>query len=76
MFVISLMVLWCGENVGLSDNGDFRRVLLMNNIEYEDDTDRYYLFKEDYKMHLENDEGLGNASKSAWATNEEEEIYK
>lgn len=73
---VSLMVLYCGENVGLSDNGDFRRVLLMNNIEYKDDTDRYYLFKEDYKMHLKAEDSLGDAIASAWATNENEEIYK
>lgn len=76
VFVISIMVLYCGENVGLSDNGDFRRVLLMNNIEYKDDTDHYYLFKEDYKMLLEEDGNLGEAVTSAWSTNREEEIYK
>lgn len=74
--IISLMVLYCGENVGLSDNGDFRRVLLMNNIEYKDDADKYYLFKEDYTMHLKNEDSLGDAISSAWATNENEEIYK
>lgn len=76
VFAVSLLVLYCGENVGLSDNGDFRRVLLMNNIEYKDDTDKYYLFKEDYKMNLKSEENLGDAISSAWATNENEEIYK
>ena len=53
VFVLSFCVLYLGDNVGLSDNGDFRRVLLTNNLEYEDDTDYYYLFKQDYKMEVE-----------------------
>lgn len=64
-----------GENVGLSDNGDFRRVLLMNNIEYKDSTNHYYLFKQDYKMILDNESNFTEALASAWQTNKDEEIY-
>ncbi len=64
-----------GDNAGVSDNGDFRRVLLTNNIEYADDTDHYYLFKEHYVMKLKNDSNLFTAMHSAWQTNSEEEIY-
>ena len=32
VFLVCLAVLYGGENVGLSDNGDFRRVLLTNKI--------------------------------------------
>ena len=76
VFIISVCVLYLGDNVGLSDNGDFRRVLLMNNIEYKDSENHYYLFKEDYKMDLENTDTFFSTVKSAWQTNKEEEIYK
>lgn len=76
VFIISFCVLYLGENVGLSDNGDFRRVLLTNNIEYKDSENHYYLFKQDYKMKLENSDNYFAALKSAWQTNNEEEIYK
>ncbi len=76
VFIVSLCVLYLGDNVGLSDNGDFRRVLLMNNIEYKDSTNHYYLFKQDYKMILEDESDFKNAIVSAWQTNKNEEIYK
>lgn len=74
VFVLSFTVLYFGDNAGLSDNGDFRRVLLANNIEYADDTNYYYLFKQDYKMVVEGD---GFWDKLAYLTenNTEEEIY-
>lgn len=75
VFIISLAVLYAGENVGLSDNGDFRRVLLTNNIEYADEIDHYYLFKQDYVMKLNNADTLPGAMYEAWQINEEEEIY-
>lgn len=74
VFVLSFSVLYLGDNTGLSDNGDFRRVLLVNNMEYEDDTDHYYLFKQDYKMKIEGDtffEKIAFLCKS----NENQEIY-
>lgn len=74
VFVLSFSVLYLGDNTGLSDNGDFRRVLLANNMEYEDDTDHYYLFKQDYKMKIEGDtffEKIAFLCKS----NENQEIY-
>lgn len=74
VFVISCMVLYFGDNVGLSDNGDFRRVLITNNISYEDETNHYYLFKEHYVMELD-DKGLISAAVSAWKTNHAEDIY-
>lgn len=76
VFVVSLCVLYLGENVGLSDNGDFRRVLLTNNIEYKDSDNHYYLFKQDYRMKLSDNESFAGAVVSAWQTNNEEEIYK
>lgn len=75
VFLVSLSVLYAGENVGLSDNGDFRRVLLTNNIEYADETDHYYLFKQDYVMKLADADSLPSAMAEAWKTNMEEEIY-
>lgn len=74
VFVLSFVVLYFGDNVGLSDNGDFRRVLLANNIEYADDTDYYYLFKQDYKMEVEGDTFFEKAS-NLTKCNSEEEIY-
>ena len=32
VFILSFSVLYMGDNIGLSDNGDFRRVLLVNNM--------------------------------------------
>ncbi len=75
VFIVSFSVLYMGDNVGVSDNGDFRRVLLTNNIEYADDTDYYYLFKQHYIMKLENDSNIFTAMHSAWQTNKDEEIY-
>ena len=76
VFIVCICVLYAGDNVGLSDNGDFRRVLLTNNIEYKDDTDCNYLFKEDYRMILDNDKSFFGAIGSSWKMNKEEEIYK
>lgn len=75
VFIVGFSVLYGGENVGLSDNGDFRRVLLTNNIEYADDTDHYYLFKQDYVMNLNNADNVFTAMYEAWQKNDEEEIY-
>lgn len=75
VFITSISVLYLGENVGLSDNGDFRRVLVTNNISYKDDTDYHYLFKENYIMELD-DDNIFTAVLSAWKTNTEEDIYK
>lgn len=72
--VLSFMVLYMGENVGLSDNGDFRRVLLANNLEYEDDSDYYYLFKQDYKMTVEGNNPVTKAF-SVIKTNKDWDIY-
>ncbi len=75
VFIVSLSVLYYGDNVGLSDNGDFRRVLLTNNISYKDDTDHYYLFKQDYVMDLSGADNVFEAVYEAWQTNTEEDIY-
>lgn len=67
-------LLYLGENVGLSDNGDFRRVLLVNNLEYVDDTNHYYLFKQDYKMIVEG-ETFKEKAQSVYRIDAENEIY-
>lgn len=74
VFALCFCVLYMGENVGLSDNGDFRRVLLVNNLEYKDDTDYYYLFNQDYVMNIEG-ETFGEMLASTWKTDEENDIY-
>lgn len=74
VFVLSFCVLYAGNNIGLSDNGDFRRVLLVNNLEYENEDNYYYLFKQDYKMKIEGDtfrEKIAFLCES----NNEEDIY-
>lgn len=74
VFVLSFSVLYLGNNIGLSDNGDFRRVLLVNNMEYANEDNYYYLFKQDYKMKVEGDtfrEKIAYLCES----NNEEEIY-
>lgn len=72
---LCLLVLYAGQNIGLSDNGDFRRVLLSSNITYENETDHYYLFKENYKMKVSGNSFLDKAV-SVTKTNTEKEIYK
>lgn len=74
VFVLCFVVLYGGDNVGLSDNGDFRRVLLTNNLEYKNETDYYYLFKQDYVMKIKGDT-FGEQVKSAWSTNDQSDIY-
>lgn len=74
VFVLCFAELYAGDNVGLSDNGDFRRVLLVNNLEYENEDNYYYLFKQDYKMHIEGDT-FPQKILSAWKTNAENDIY-
>lgn len=74
VFILSFTVLYYGDNVGLSDNGDFRRVLLANNLEYADDTDYYYLFKQDYKMEVEGN-NVFTKSLSVLQTDKEWDIY-
>lgn len=74
VFVLSFSVLYFGNNIGLSDNGDFRRVLLVNNLEYANEDDYYYLFKQDYKMKVEGD-GFWEKVSYLCETNDEEEIY-
>ena len=75
VFFVSLAVLYLGDNVGLSDNGDFRRVLITNNISYADDTDFHYLFKEEYHMDRLDERNVFTAAWTAWQINTEEEIY-
>ena len=74
VFVLSLSVLYGGKNIGLSDNGDFRRVLLVNNLEYENEDDYYYLFKQDYKMKVEGD-SFGEKIAYLCKNNDDAEIY-
>ncbi len=74
VFVLVFCVLYLGKNIGLSDNGDFRRVLLVNNLEYENDDNYYYLFKRDYKMKIEGDT-FGEKMAYLCRNNDAEEIY-
>lgn len=55
VFVLSFSVLYLGDNIGLSDNGDFKRVMLFNHMEYEDSENSIYLFKQDYNMTVKGD---------------------
>ncbi len=74
VFALSVCVLYLGDNIGLSDNGDFRRVMLVNNMEYEDEDNYYYLFKQDYKMNIEGDSFFEKISYLC-ESNSEEDIY-
>ncbi|MBR0469663.1 MAG: hypothetical protein IJJ55_00445, partial [Clostridia bacterium] len=74
VFVLVFSVLYLGDNVGLSDNGDFRRVLLVNNLEYENDDNYYYLFKQDYRMKIEGNT-IGEKIEYLCRNNDEAEIY-
>lgn len=74
VFVLSLSVLYAGDNIGLSDNGDFRRVLLVNNLKYDNEDNYYYLFKQDYKMKVEGD-SFTDKVKFLCESNKDEDIY-
>ncbi len=74
VFALCFAALFAGEDVGLSDNGDFRRVLLVNNLEYRDSENASYLFKEDYRMKIEGD-SFSQKIENLWKTNNEKEIY-
>lgn len=74
VFVLSFSVLYLGDNIGLSDNGDFRRVLLVNNMEYANEDNYYYLFKQDYKMKVEGDT-FTEKIEYLCQSNDEEDIY-
>ena len=74
VFLLTFSVLYMGDNIGLSDNGDFRRVLLVNNMEYADEDNYYYLFKQDYKMNVEGRTFWEKVSYLC-SDNEEEDIY-
>lgn len=73
--IICSCILYMGENIGLSDNGDFRRIMLASRMEYADDTDSNYLFKQYYTMEVEG-YNVGDQIASVWKTDEENEIYK
>ena len=74
VFALCFVMLYAGEDVGLSDNGDFRRVLMVNNLEYCDSTDAAYLFKEDYRM-VTKGENFSEKLANLWDTSDEKEIY-
>lgn len=69
--IVCFLILYMGDNVGLSNNGDFGRVLRGNYMCMitEDDSDRY-LFTQYYKMEIEGDT-LFEQIKSAARTNDE-----
>ena len=67
--------MYFGDNVGLSDNGDFRRILLASKMEYEDETDYQYLFKQNYKMEVDGYK-VSEKIASVWETDTENEIYQ
>lgn len=73
--ILCSCVLYMGDNIGLSDNGDFRRIMLASRLEYADETDSQYLFKQYYKMEVD---GYDFADKvaSVWETDTENEIYE
>ena len=72
--VLCSCVLYMGDNIGLSDNGDFRRILIASRMEYADETDYQYLFKQNYKMEVDG-YTVKDKIASVWATDTENEIY-
>ena len=69
--IVCLCILYLGDNVGLSNNGDFGRVLRgnhMSEISHED-ADRY-LFIQYYKMEVKGDT-FSEQLKSVCRTNDE-----
>lgn len=56
MLLTALFVLYSGDHIGVADNGDFRRVMVTNGLEYLDSANSGTLFKEEYIMNM--DKGL------------------
>lgn len=72
--VLCMTVLYAGSNVGLSDNGDFRRVLAANYMDYADSTDNRYLFKDQYVMSVTGGSTMERLG-SLFATSQDEVEY-
>lgn len=73
--ILCSCILYFGDNIGLSDNGDFRRILLASRMDYADDTDYQYLFKQYYKMEVDGYDFTDKVA-SVWETDAENEIYQ
>lgn len=73
--ILCSCILYFGDNIGLSDNGDFRRILLASRMEYADETDYQYLFKQYYTMEVDGYDFTDKVA-SVWETDTENEIYQ
>ena len=68
IFFVCIMILFAGNNIGLSDNGDYIRIMQVNNISYLQDENNSYLFRDIYKMKIEGNgffEQISNLFKSS-----------
>lgn len=68
IFLVCIIVLFAGNNIGLSDNGDYIRIIQVNNISYLEDENNSYLFRDTYKMKIEGNgffEQISNLFKSS-----------
>lgn len=73
--IISLLTLFLGENVGLSDNGDYSRFANKNNIySLEDSSYPYYWFYDQYRMDILGETKLEKLT-NLFVTNEEGNPY-
>lgn len=74
IFFSSFAVLFWGENVGLSDNGDFGRVMKVNRITSEEETAHSFLFQQTYRMEIQG-QGIGEQLTFLLSTTMEDELY-
>ena len=72
--IVSLLILFGGQNVGLSDNGDFARVMKVNRLYSVGDGRHSFLCQQYYTMELDG-VTLGEQLKSLFATTMEDELY-
>ncbi len=72
VFIICSTLLFTDGGRGLSNNGDFYRVMDANGLQMADSTDNRYVFKRYYTMDIDED----NITSSLFATVEGEYLYK
>ncbi len=53
VFIICLVILFLGDNIGLSDNGDYARIIENNDIRYIQKENNNYIFRDKYAMKVE-----------------------
>ena len=68
-FAITAATLFAGDGIGLSDNGDFYRVMTASSLEQAVE-DRSFRYVDTFRIRLEEDSALGNLSRILFSRRE------